>query len=137
RLAKIDDVDEVYLNGVLIGKSGSFPDDASGYITKWDEEREYHLATNNPSIRWDKENIIAVKVYDGGGPGGIFGGTPYINMMDLIDGIGLNINTTETNEPGKILIPVSVNNKFNKNISGQLKIKIIDTDADKIVHNET
>src|ERR1043166_4803963 len=63
-LARIDDVDEAYLNGKLIGKKGSFPNEPNGYITKWDEEREYHVATNDPAIRWDKENIIAVKVYD-------------------------------------------------------------------------
>ncbi|MBS1633782.1 MAG: hypothetical protein JST10_14550, partial [Bacteroidetes bacterium] len=71
-LAKIDDADEVYLNGKRIGKDGSFPDDPSGYISKWDEPRVYHLSTNDPVINWDAENIITIKVYDGGGLGGMF-----------------------------------------------------------------
>src|SRR5258706_14525400 len=38
-LAKIDDADEVYLNGVLIGKKGSFPNQPAGYVSAWDVER--------------------------------------------------------------------------------------------------
>ncbi len=89
-LAKIDDADEVYFNGVLIGKDGSFPNEPGGYVTKWNEPREFHLGTNDSLIHWDAENIIAIKVYDGGGLGGIYSGTPFINMMDLIDGIKLS-----------------------------------------------
>ena len=59
-MAKIDDADEVYLNGVLVGKKGSFPTEAAGYITKWDEEREYHISTSNPAIRWDKDRKSVV-----------------------------------------------------------------------------
>src|SRR5690349_13648541 len=34
-LAKIDDADEVYLNGKLVAKHGSFPSDPKGYDTRW------------------------------------------------------------------------------------------------------
>ena len=86
-LAKIDDADEVYLNGVLIGKKGSLPFQSSVYVSAWDTEREYHVSTGLPAIKWDADNILAVRVYDGGGGGGLFGGIPSISMMDLVDGI--------------------------------------------------
>jgi len=54
------------LNGVEIGKTGRFPADAGGYESKWPAVREYHITAGNPAIKWGKENIIAVRVYDGG-----------------------------------------------------------------------
>lgn len=133
-LAKIDDADESYFNGTLIGKKGSFPNDTPGYITKWDEERDYHVAAT--MVKWDQDNVIAVKVYDGGGAGGIYGGAPYINMMDLIDGIKLSISSAPTNEADKIFIPVFVINTFKQPISGTLKIKITNTETDSVIRNE-
>ena len=135
-LARIDDADEVYLNGQLVGKSGSFPRDASGYQTAWDEEREYHLATNNPVIKWDKENVIAIRVYDGGGLGGMSGGTPFIDMMDLIDGVKMEIRLSKTNEVDKISTPLYISSNIHQPVSGLLKLKITDTETGKIIKTE-
>lgn len=65
----IDDVDEVYVNGQSVGGTGSFPPD---YATAYNVERRYSLAFSllNP----DGDNVIAVRVYDGGGFGGITDG---------------------------------------------------------------
>ena len=134
-LAKIDDADETYFNGTLIGKEGSFPNDPSGYVSKWDEVREYHVAAT--SVKWDQDNVIAVRAYDGGGLGGIYGGTPYITMMDLIDGIKLSMHIGQSSDPYKTLIPVSLTNTINQSISGTLKIKITDTEADSVIRDES
>jgi len=64
-LGHVDDVDEVYLNGRLIGFSGGFP---PGYYTAYDVNREYLLPGSFLSFSGD--NVIAVRVYDeklGGG----------------------------------------------------------------------
>src|SRR6187455_138829 len=114
-LGKIDDVDEVYLNGQLIGKKGSSPQQPGGtvgYVTAWDQVREYHLSVFNPIIKWDAENVIAIKVYDGGGPGGMFGGDPYIAMMDLIDGIKIEFRPTQVNSSNKLSTPIVVSNSI-------------------------
>jgi sialate O-acetylesterase len=66
KLGKIDDVDEVYLNGQRIGGMGEFPPQ---YKTAWDEKRRYKLDAE--LLRIGAENVIAVRVYDGGGGGGI------------------------------------------------------------------
>ena len=39
-LGRIDDADEVYLNGKLIGKSGNFPPE---YITAYNKVRRYNI----------------------------------------------------------------------------------------------
>jgi len=122
-LAKIDDVDETFLNGEKINQTGSFPTDNGGYSTKYDEPREYHVAANNKLLRWDKENILAVRVYDGGGGGGIFGATPFVNMMDLIDGVVLEMNKDENN---KDQYTINVFNKLQIKLSGSLSISLKD-----------
>ncbi len=133
-LAKIDDADEVYLNGVLIGTKGSFPNQPAGYITAWNEERDYHISTTNPAIKWDMENVIAIKVYDGGGPGGIYGGTPFINMMELVDGIKLDFRPSQVNADNKLSTPIVVTNYINQAVTGTLKIKVTDSEADKVIY---
>jgi len=80
-IGKIDDADEVYLNGELIGKTGSFPADKDGYITKNYIKREYHFARKDALLRWNKENTIAVRVYDGSGNGGIYPLVPYVAAL--------------------------------------------------------
>ncbi|HYM93580.1 MAG TPA: hypothetical protein VET23_05525, partial [Chitinophagaceae bacterium] len=132
-MAKIDDADEVYLNGTLIGKKGSFPNEPGGYVTSWDQEREYHIATTNPAILWDAENIIAVKVYDGGGLGGIYGGTPYINIMDLIDGIKISFRESRADTGDKLIVPFVISNNIREPVSGLLKLRVLDTETDQLV----
>lgn len=94
-LAKMDDADEVYLNGKLISKTGRFPDDPGGYNTQWDRWRDLRIATNDPVLLWDKENVLAIRVYDGGGIGGMFGGIPGISMLQLKDMASLEYKNKE------------------------------------------
>jgi sialate O-acetylesterase len=65
-LGKIDDVDQTFFNGKMIGQTGALP---PHYETKWDAEREYTISEKD--ILWDKENVIAVRVFslDVGGVG--------------------------------------------------------------------
>ena len=55
----IDDLDHTYFNGQLIGNTYG-----------WDKARNYKIPKN---ILEKGENSIAIRVYDGGGPGGING----------------------------------------------------------------
>jgi hypothetical protein len=64
-LGRIDDADETFLNGVKIGATGVMP---PHYESAWDSWRRY--AVPEGVLRWGKQNIVAVRVYDGGGPGG-------------------------------------------------------------------
>ena len=66
-LGKIDDADQAFLNGKLIGQSGSFPPD---YRTAWSDERRY-LAPPG-LVRGDGSDVLVVRVFDGDGDGGIY-----------------------------------------------------------------
>lgn len=72
-LGRVDDSDETYFNGTLIGKTGGFPPD---YTTAYHEFRTYRIPSS--LIRSGAENVIAVRVYDDKLLGGILEGRPSI-----------------------------------------------------------
>ena len=49
----------------------------------WDYERRYVLSVDDPRILWDKENVIAVRVFDQGGQGGLYTGNQVISMVNI------------------------------------------------------
>jgi hypothetical protein len=80
-LGRIDDVDEVYFNGKLIGTTGGFP---PNYFTAYNYHRRYFIPQEY--INKTGKNVIAVRVFDEGGEGGIIGSTvgiyAYTNYSD-------------------------------------------------------
>lgn len=64
---KIDDADQTFLNGQLIGAVGDFPPNAR---TEWNTLRLYEI----PEGLLKEENTIAIRVYDMGQEGGIHAG---------------------------------------------------------------
>lgn len=87
----IDDADITYLNGNEIGKTGRMPEDPNGYKSGGRiKERHYLISADNPVLHWDKDNVIAIRVYDGGGTGGVFGDQHYIRFLDPIDYITMD-----------------------------------------------
>lgn len=68
-LGNVDDIDEVYVNGNFAGFTGVAPPD---YETAYSEKRWYYIPTE--FLRFDGENLIAVRVYDHELGGGIIRG---------------------------------------------------------------
>jgi len=73
-LGKIDDIDEVYLNGKLIGSTGNMEEVSrtNRLENYWQEFRGYYIPKNLLNMKG--ENVVAVKVYDGFRDGGIYEG---------------------------------------------------------------
>ena len=98
-LGKINNFDQTYLNGTIFGINGkSVSRDAqvdTSFVTApmefWNLERHYALNVKDPRIRWDQENVIAVRVFDQGGQGGMWSGKQEIRMVRLQDYLTLNI----------------------------------------------
>ncbi len=65
-LGTIDDVDQLYVNGMLIDGSGSFP---PAYVSAFGTERNYKVPAS--CLLRGKNNVLAVRVYDGNNTGGI------------------------------------------------------------------
>lgn len=74
-LGKIDDIDQVYINGTLVGSTGNFPSRPNGRANasaEYDAFRGYYFRTD--LLKKDQKNVIAVRVLDTGGAGGIYEG---------------------------------------------------------------
>ncbi|MCG8697319.1 MAG: beta galactosidase jelly roll domain-containing protein [Bacteroidales bacterium] len=78
-LGKVDDADEVFVNGKKVGQTGRF---FPNYKSAFNKKRIYKL--NDSILNSDGTNTIAVRVYDSHGPGGIMRAP-----------VGIFINTVE------------------------------------------
>ena len=90
----IDDVDQTFINGKLVGMSGGFPPQ---FVTAYDAYREYYLPKD---ILKEGKNTIAIRVYDIQLEGGIIRGAvglspvqPDVRHISYLD---LDINLTGT-----------------------------------------
>ncbi|MFI5185034.1 MAG: hypothetical protein ACHQNV_11580, partial [Vicinamibacteria bacterium] len=66
-LGKVDDADQTYFNGTLVGETGTLPPE---YESAWGTPRNYFIDAS--LVRWDAENVIAVRVYTGDPNGGLY-----------------------------------------------------------------
>lgn len=82
----IDDVDAVYLNGHLIGSSGSFP---PRYHTAYNAERRYFIPSEYINFRG--RNVISVRVFDAEIEGGIISGNIGIYTNENDNALALNL----------------------------------------------
>lgn len=73
-LGRIDDADEVWLNGKRIGKTGRMPEEGGWHINDdaYRKLRAYYIPPQ--LLRPDGRNVIAVRVYDGFRHGGMYEG---------------------------------------------------------------
>jgi len=73
-LGKIDDLDEAYLNGHFLGRTGRIYDNPRRieFGNEWQELRAYEI--DDDVLNFDGDNVIAVRVYDGWIRGGIIEG---------------------------------------------------------------
>jgi hypothetical protein len=135
-LGSVDDNDEVYLNGKLIGRFGG----KTGDIVKgaFYGPRTYTIAANNPAILWDKENVLAVRIYDTGGDGGIYGTNFSIGMADVMDHVSVNteadFNYGERNSLSKSIKLLTTNHYDYK---GKLAFKVTDPETNAVLYEKT
>ena len=121
----IDDGDEVYLNGFLIGRNAN----KGGDITKgiYDAPRAYTLPLTDSRILWDKENVIAVRVYDHGAGGGMYDGKYGISVEDVLDYINLSTSDISSNGIKEISKKIDLQSSSDKyDFNGKLRIDVSD-----------
>ncbi len=125
-LGKIDDADQTFFNGKLIGQTGTFP---PNYETKYAEQRNYIIAINE--ILWDKENVIVVRNFspDYGGVG-MYQGPYSVGPIQWTDFISVKheIKGTDNGFSTKIKFTNNSKNKFN----GKVKYWVADKDYKKL-----
>jgi len=145
-LGMIDDYDLTYLNGKLIGinaKLVAADQDTSGFTSPnpppYNVERRYVLPVNDDRILWDKENVIAVKVYDHGGGGGMYSQVPTVSMVDIKDLLTFDLVSSAFEfADGKFSKSLIMKNLSSKNnFSGRLSVKIQTLEKKEVLFEET
>lgn len=122
-LGRIDDADVTYFNGHQVGSTGQMPPDYAG---AYDVPRSYRIPPE--IVQWGGQNTIAVRVYDGGGGGGLYGGPAELTNRGNPD---LLVLSTAFVEPDMILhgspdveIPVTLSSEFRKIYRGALTLTV-------------
>lgn len=77
-----DDVDELFFNGFSAGTTGSFP---PGYEGKHSAPRKYRIPAEH--IQYDRQNTIAIRVFDNGGGGGLITREFLIRPKNSVDAV--------------------------------------------------
>ena len=123
-LGRVDDCDVSYWNGEVVGQTGKIP---PGYVSAYGENRAYSIPVDK--VLWGQVNTVAVRVYDGGGGGGIVAapiGLSVKGMEELVvmkplmerdDHLFLN--------EGPVSFNLQIENKLKEALDGNLKIECI------------
>ena len=130
-LGKIKDCDQVFLNGSILGENGRVIsgtgaiDSSFTYLGKAGI-RKYVISVKDARILWDKENLLAIRVFDKGerGGGGLVANTPLIGIVGLEDSIEFSQSFYKVNaSTGQIDTNLTMINRSSQIVSGMLYIK--------------
>jgi len=137
-LGVIDDADQAFLNGKQIGQTGWYPENFQKAIDEksYQKLRRYAVSTKSPDILWDKENVIAVRVYDIWYGGGITSKPIDISMCDWTDSLKIDYqsNGFQRGVNDKIGKKVFLNNISKKIWEGTFSIDISIAESKKNVY---
>jgi len=135
KLGKIDDVDLTYLNGELAGKTGGFP---PHYITAYNAVREYSIPAGK--ILWDKPNLVAIRVFDAGGEGGICAQPVELVVKGISDNFKIVPSFKQQNHVllarADCSVPLTITNSLPITMNGDIKISVI-SDFKQLITEQT
>lgn len=123
-LGRIDDADETWFNGRKIGETDG-----------WDTYRAYLVPFN--LIKWDSENVIAIRVNDTGGNGGMYGNSHEIGDALMSDAVILKSydKPVAFNSPNSALnntLVFHLKTSVEK-LKGDLRIIVYEPESKKVV----
>jgi len=126
-----DDADECYFNGTLIGATGKLPPE---YLSKYGVKRRYIVPPD--LVKSGEKNLIAIRVYDGGGGGGIISANFTIQPLSEVYQLPLEVKIEDPDwvfegEP-VARIGIGVTNQLNKTINTVIKLKITTDDKQEV-----
>ena len=128
----IDDVDITFFNGEIIGQTGNLP---PVYQTGYGQPRVYDIPADK--VRWGEENLIAIRVYDGGGGGGIYSGP--VSLM--VSGVEELVVLTPLIGPddhifrdeGPVAMGLKIGNGLKGSLKGDLEGQVVSDFGDTVI----
>lgn len=142
-LGAIDDTEQTYLNGELLGvnnklvvSGGEKPGKFEGDTLARSYFRNYVVPVNDQRIRWGKKNVIAIRVHDHGGNGGMLFSSPSISMVDIKDYLSIDIYSFPFEILGEHFTKnIRLHNTHkNENFSGELIVKVARFNDGKVIY---
>lgn len=136
RLGKLAAADELYLNGKLVGKTGEFPDNYTGYH---DEERNYLVSAGDFNLKGS--NQMAILFFDGWSSGGFLEhGDLRISSALTRDRLRMSVTANDADyifmPPNPIEIAVTIENENRWAVDGHLIVNLT-TDDYQPVHSDS
>ncbi len=135
-LGQVSTGNEIYLNGQLIGRNNrnNAPIKAGRRGM-----RSYLIAANNPAIQWNKDNVLAVRVWNGTGNGGLMEGTYGISMVDVTDFATLMTDSSyRFAKADELAKKIQLQSSYGDySYSGKLHISVTDPSTGKSVYDRT
>ncbi len=146
-LGRIDDADQTFLNGSPLGTNGrtiiepdaSFPAILTSGPGTYSISRKYVIPANDPRILWDQENVIAIRVLDTGGGGGLYSTDLSISMTDLKDYVNIDIRSVPFEITGNHYAKTTfvVNKLKNSDIRGEMTIRVTGRSDDDLLYRNS
>jgi hypothetical protein len=134
-LGQVADCDQVFINGFIIGENGLNEPEThltdSSFTNKTTVvKRKYVLSAEDHRIVWDKENLIALRVFVNERRNA-FADNPYIGMAVISDGITFNNNVFyQPDQTGRLDTTLILRNATPIAINGNVSIRCVN----KVTH---
>ncbi|MDQ0640224.1 hypothetical protein QF042_003789 [Pedobacter sp. W3I1] len=128
-LGKIDDYDQVYLNGQLIGENNkdihSLKQDLNNNFKKgnsWaNTPRRYRISVDDPRFHRHSSNLIAIRVFDSGGGGGMIERPGSVKIVSPDEQLLLDYSKfLSINKANKLDTVVLIKNRASSSFTGSV-----------------
>jgi len=147
-LGQIDDCDQTWLNGKLLGQNTEHIPAGNAEVLKdmstltgmYTVKRNYIISFSDPRLKWDAENTLAIRVYDIGGGGGMITTPLTVGLGKLSDYVifDYRMQLPQALPDGTISKTVTLKNLIAAlPTRGKLNIRVIDALTRKTVAKET
>jgi cephalosporin-C deacetylase-like acetyl esterase len=132
---QVDDCDALYFNGQYIGRTGNFP---PSYESKYNTPREYKVPAEY--IAYNTPNTLALRVYDGGGGGGLISKNIAVRSMTPFDRVVMQVDVNDKDkiflDTQSMVVNVQLKNDNKSAIKATLHVDVT-TDDFKPVQSKT
>ncbi len=134
-LGLVDDTEQTYLNGKLLGINGDIvkpgktdqKSQDTSFIKKeaYNIPRHYVISVDDPRIKWDEENVIAIRVHDHYINGGLHNPNPTVSMVDIKDYLVFILDKPFDIDQAGFQKQISITNEFKeRDLQGNFEIEI-------------
>lgn len=146
-LGKIDDHNQAFLNGKLLGQNAkTIPaadhtpvEELSKTPMAWNVECDYAIPFNDPRLLWNQDNVIAVRVYDEIYDGGLYSLPVQVVVKSFKDFLVLDTRSTslEARPDGTKSKTIILKSSASFAVKGKLTTEITEEETGKVIATQS